>query len=218
MRPKIIVVSLFFTAFGLLVIVCLALGRAFPSSIKISNSIVKEKKLEMDSRLFYRQSYNNCGPYSVMAVLNLLKHENPDPEELASKMKWRMDKNLTFPQGVIDLLSDNGVRTEEFILKGRNDEEKILWLKTNLMKGFPIIVLLKVKNVLHYVTILGYDDKGFSLYDSMQEKQRNNPRLTIDDKPGDGGNRYYLYSDFLNYWDAGGHLIFFRNWALVCHL
>ena len=54
------------------------------------------------------------------------------------------------------------------------------------------------------------------LYDSIQEKNPENPRKTIADVKCTVGNRWYSYTDFIDLWDNGGYKIFFRNWALVC--
>lgn len=192
-------------------------GRAIPSCVKLSDADLNETfALQMNKNLFYRQTVNNCGPYSVMAVINILHTEERDPELLSEKMGWRMYKNLTFPQGVVNLLRDNGIKTKEVVLKSKSDRDKVRWIKQTVSEEKPIIVLIKVHHVLHYVTILGYDEKGFMLYDSMQEKSPESPRKTIVDERCTEGNRYYSYEDFISLWNAGGYKLFFRNWAIVC--
>ncbi len=212
-KPFAIMVSVFFlSGFALL-----RFGRALPSRIQ-SESVPAQKtiRLHMNEDLYYRQTLNNRGPYAVMGVLNVLKNQTHDPEMLAAQMTWRMHKNLTFPQGVINLLHKHGIHTKEFILKNKPAGEKIDWLKQMLSCGRPVIVLIKVKHVQHYVTIIGYDENGLMIYDSLQEKRKDNPRKTVTDKPLYAGNRYYTNEDFLTLWNKGGYKIFFRNWALVC--
>ena len=197
----------------------LCFGRAIPSSLKINNTNMEENfALKMNKDLFYRQTLNNCGPYSVMAAVNILREEEKDPEILSKEIKWRIYKKLTFPQGVINLLHKYKIRTKEYILKSKSDDEKIQWIKQTVSKGNPIIVLIKVHHVLHYVTILGYDGKGFMLYDSMQEKNSENQRKTIVDEKCIEGNRYYTYEEFIKLWNDGGYKLFFRNWAIVCKI
>lgn len=194
----------------------LVFGRAFPTEIKVQNIKTESYALFMNSDLYFRQTINNCGPYSVMAVFNILKKQNINPEVLSKEMKWRIYKNLTFPQGVIDLLHEYEISTKEFILKNKTDEEKVLWLKNNIENGTPVILLIKVHHVLHYVTVLGYNEKGFMLYDSMQDKLAGNPRKTKIDELCDSGNRFYTNAELINLWNDGGYKIFFRNWAIVC--
>ena len=114
------------------------------------------------------------------------------------------------------VLPSIGLNTKEKVLSCCSDAEKINWIKNTVDEGKPIILLIKIKKVLHYVTVIGYDEKGFILYDSLQEKTKSNPRKTIKDKPQYYGNRYYEYSGLIKLWDKGGYKIFFKNWALVC--
>lgn len=172
----------------------------------------------MDKNLFYRQTLNNCGPYSVMAILNILRDEEKNPEILSKQMKWRIYKNLTFPQGVVNQLHENGIKTKEYVLKTKSNEDKINWIKETVFQKKPIICLIKIHHVLHYVTILGYDENGFMLYDSMQEKNSENQRKTIIDKECKEGNRYFTYDEFMQLWNDGGYKLFFKNWAIVCSL
>lgn len=199
----------------LILIFLVTFGRAIPSKIFISST--KESNfLSMNSDLFYRQTINNCGPYSVMAVTNILANEINDPERLSKEMTWRIYKNLTFPQGVVNLLHKYDVKTKEYNLNGKTYEKKIDWLKTNIDGGTPIILLIKIHHILHYVTVLGYDENGFMLYDSMQEKNPENQRKTIIDENAIAGNRYYTNMELINLWNDGGYKIFFKNWAIVC--
>ena len=61
------VLLLAFALLALLGIFALFFLRAFPSLVWIKNAKVPAYNLQMSENLFYRQSYNNCGPYSVMA-------------------------------------------------------------------------------------------------------------------------------------------------------
>jgi hypothetical protein len=152
-----------------------------------------------------------------MGVVNILKGEKKDPEQLAKETKWRIIKNLKFPQGLIDLLNKYQIKTEEYSLKLYSDEDKIIWLKNIIDNGKPIILLVKVKKIQHYFTIIGYDNNGFMLYDSLQEKQEPDSRKTPIDREEYSGNRYYKNSELIELWNKGGYKIFFRNWAVVCH-
>ncbi|MCR5606518.1 MAG: C39 family peptidase [Treponema sp.] len=213
-KKLLIYILLILFVFSLLL---LCFGRGIPSFIPKPDKIFGDKYyLKMDRNLFYRQTMNNCGPYSVMAVINILQQENKEPEILAKEMKWRIYKNLTFPQGVVNQLHENGIKIKEYVLKHKSDEDKIDWLKETVFQGKPVICLIKIHHVLHYVTVLGYDENGFMLYDSMQEKNPENQRKTIIDNNCLEGNRYYSYKEFIQLWNEGGYKIFFRNWAIVC--
>jgi uncharacterized protein YvpB len=98
-----------------------------------------------------------------------------------------------------------------------SDDNKVHWLKNQIDNGNPVILLVKVKNIQHYFTVIGYDENGFMLYDSLQEKQDENSRRTIIDREEYAGNRYYTHNELIALWNKGGYKIFFRNWAVVCY-
>ena len=202
-----------------LVILTLLFGRALPSlGIKNTSNKHSNNYLMISSNIYYRQSINNCAPYSVMAVINVLTQKEVDPEALSKEITWRIHKNLTFPQGIIDLLHEYNIRTKEYNLFCLSDEEKIAWLKNAIDNGTPVIILLEIKHIKHYFTILGYDEFGFMIYDSLQEKSKDNPKKTIIDNATYSGNRYYGNKQLMDLWDDGGYKIFFRNWAVACSL
>jgi len=204
--------------FLLFIIFFIFFSRVLPSfNVKIINNENTKNYLHMSDEIFYRQTLNNCGPYSVMAVINILHGINIDPEILAQETKWRIRKNMTFPQGVIDLLHKYNIKTKEYSMKLYSDTEKILWLKNKIDNKNAVILLLKVDNIQHYFTIIGYDEEGFMIYDSLQEKQKEDPRKTIIDREDCAGNRYYTYEKLIGLWNNGGYKIFFKNWAVVCY-
>jgi hypothetical protein len=191
--------------------------RTIPSfGIKFNENNKLINYLKISNEIYYRQTLNNCAPYAVMGVINILTKEIKDPEILAKETKWRIIKNLTFPQGLINLLHRYNIKTKEYCLKIYSNNNKIIWLKNQIDNGNPIILLVKVKNIQHYFTVIGYDENGFMLYDSLQEKQNENTRKTIIDKEEYMGNRYYTNNELINLWNKGGYKIFFKNWAIVC--
>ena len=208
---------------SLIILILLGLGalaflRSFPSLVNPHEPDIQTYSIHMDENLFYRQSLNNCGPYSVMAVTSILRNDEaaPDPEVLAKQMKWRIRKNMTFPQGVISLLHDNKIKTKEYVLYTKSDSQKISFLKEQILHDTPIILLIRQHGILHYVTVLGFDDNGFMLYDSMQEKSADDPGHTIRDEKAIEGNRYFTNQELLDQWNSGGVKFAFRNWCVVC--
>ena len=200
-----------------LMIIILSFGRSIPSlNIDAKFNKYESRFIPVSNSIFFRQTLNNCAPYSAMAIISIVKNEINDPEKLANETKWRMQKNLTFPQGLIDLLHKYQIKTKEYVLYPYSDKEKINWLKNNINKGNPIILLIEVSHIKHYLTIVGYDEDGLCIYDSLQEKSKNNSRMTVIDKPEYSGNRYYKNEELLKMWNAGGFMIFFSNWAVVC--
>jgi len=217
-RAKNIFIIIPIAVFLSLVIVFVLFSRMVPSfGIKIENSEKEINYLSMSDDLFYRQTFNNCAPYSVMAVINIINGKEMDPEVLAKETKWRIKNNLTFPQGLIDLLHKYKIKTKEYNMKLYSNNNKIVWLKNKIDNGSPVILLVKVENIQHYFTIIGYDKYGFMIYDSLQEKESENSRKTIIDRNEYAGNRYYLNEELIELWNDGGYKIFFKNWAIVCY-
>ena len=151
-----------------------------------------------------------------MGVINVVTGESKDPELLAKETKWRIMNNLTFPQGIIDLLHKYNITTKEYCLNVYSNNDKAHWLKNQIDNGNPIILLAKVQNIQHYFTVIGYDENGFMLYDSLQERQNESTMKTKIDREEYMGNRYYPNDELMALWNNGGYKVFFRNWAVVC--
>ncbi len=202
------------------IIIINSLGQFIPSLfVYINDEVLAKKSLKISKDIFYRQTYNNCAPYSVMAVINILKNEKADPELLAKETPFRIRKNLTYPLGVSKQLRKNKIKAKKYVLWHLSDKKKILWLKTQIDLGKPVILLIKLKcGVRHYFTVLGYDEKGFMIYDSYQAKSKRNPRKTIDDNINLAGNKYLKYEELLKLWNNAGYKIFFNNWAVSASL
>ena len=206
-----------------LLVLCMIIGtvlffRIFPSfGIDIEKNYKQINYLNISPDIYLRQTVNNCAPYAVMAAINILKGKIVDPEELAEETDWRMIKNLTFPQGLINLLHKYEIKTKEYGLRFYKSDEKINWLKNQIDNRFPVILLVKVKHIQHYFTIVGYDAGGFMIYDSLQEKISPESRQTQTDNKDYAGNRYYKQDELISLWNDGGYLLGFRNWAVVCY-
>lgn len=193
-------------------------GRVIPSRTVIQDVRNENCALMMDKDMFYHQSKNNCGPYSVMAIINIVRRDKVDPEHLVKERRWEILDTLTFPQGVVALLKANGIRTNENVLRNRTDKEKLAWIKANISNGNPVILLIDNGTLQHYVTVAGYTDKGFMLYDSLQTLRDDNSGKTIVDKECITGNRFWTEEELLSMWNNGGFWLFFRNWAVVCSI
>ena len=200
------------------IITLIFLGRAVPSfraNVSANNGIYKA--IPLNRSQFLHHTHNNCAPFSAMAVISILRKNIINPEKLASEINWRMEENMTFPQGLVNLLHNYDVETKEYVMSRYNDEQKINWLKNMADNDTPVIMLVKENNMLHFITMLGYDSHGFLFYDSMQARRGENSEMTKVDRPEYEGNRYYTFDEFMPMWNEGHVSIFFRNWAVVCY-
>ena len=211
--------AIFFSFAIILLFFLILLLRPLPSfGIEINEARYSSNYLNMSREIFYVQTPGNCAPYSVMAVLNVLRGEKPDPQLLAQETGWRVGRSETFPQGLIELLKKYEIRTREYSLRAYRDDKKLLWLRNNIDNGNPLILFVRDEDAQHYFTVLGYDEDGFMIYDSAQKGQEENPRMTIVDREDYAGNRYFTNDELIEAWNSGGFSLFFRNWAVVCSL
>ena len=191
-------------------------GHVYPSKVELKECNNKINSLHVDPSLFIPQTFNNCGPYAATAAINILYGELNNPETLAKETKYRIIKNLTLPQGVVKLLHDHNVKTKQYILKHKNMEEKVIFLKNQIDMGHPVILLLKIGEVLHYVTVLGYNEKGFMIFDSAMPERKDNPSRTVIDKECSEGNCFSSFYYLTHLWSDGGVGPFFNSYAIVC--
>ena len=204
---------------GLLLSICIFFsffGRIYPSNVTLKQDTKTENALHMNPSLFLSQTYNNCGPYSAMAAINIVNGEVTEAEQLAKETKYRIIDNLTLPQGVVKLLKDHNVKVEQYILKNLTDDEKILFLKNQIDTGHPVILLIRIDGYLHYVTVLGYNERGFMLYESLMPPKEEGKRITTRDYNATEGNCYSLNTRIISLWNNGGVGPFFNNYAIVC--
>lgn len=160
--------------------------------------------IEYSSKYNYRQTINDCGPFSAAAVVRILTKNNVKSEDFVKDMKFRLPNKYTLPEGVEKLLKDNSIEVKTPNVKELSDEDKIKFIKEQLSFGKPVIILGERKKYEHYLTILGFDNSKdeFYIYDSFYNKAEEG--LTIDNNGDLPGNRNYSSKELLNFWRGGG--------------
>ncbi|MBU1992509.1 hypothetical protein KKG51_02300, partial [Patescibacteria group bacterium] len=130
----------------------------------------------------YRQTINDCGPFNTAAVVRALKDEKVDSFKFAEKIEWRLSNKYTLPWGLEKQLKENGIVIETPNLQAFSEKEKILFLQEQLSLNKPMIILGGRDSYQHYMTIFGFDStkNEFYVYDSLQEKNKNDESLTLD--------------------------------------
>lgn len=149
---------------------------------------------------------SNCGMYVVKGILSAYQLDiYPDPRNyhpknfLAKKFGW------TFVGGLIETLEKFGVKSKKRFARGINDERKIESLKSHLRIGGPVILNVgscyktkdrwKAKIIPHWITVWGYNEVDFFVYDSSVPLNKQNPYVPI-------GNRRIDHHDLIKYWGA----------------
>jgi hypothetical protein len=159
----------------------------------------------------YRQSVNACGPYSVAAVMRALGDSAVTSEDLATTL-WRPYRGYTLPTTMVSALQERGFTVDQRLVP-MSDAEKVRWLRSKLEQGSPVIILIRQGGVLHYVTLLGYAEQAFYVYDSLQSRGEGD--LTVDANGDLSGNVTWTDEELLAQWNAGGLFGLYRSYAMV---
>lgn len=172
--------------------------------------------IPFESSLNFRQSYNDCGPFSAKAAINAVKKKNIPIKELKANLKWRLKNNYTLPVGVEGLLKKYGIKVQTINLARSNDDERIAYLKKQLMRGSPIILLIGIGRYQHYITLLGYNSQGFIIYDSLLKASEKSKIHTVDLNGSLPGNNILSRAELLKSWSKGGMYGLYRYYGIVC--
>lgn len=186
-------------------------------AIEINTDVLPDKtEILFPARYHYRQTYNDCGPYSIKAVLTIIKEKEPSITEIKKNLKWRMKNNYSIPWGIEGLIKKHGITIKTPNAKKFTDKKKIILLKQHLAAQSPIIILIGTeKGYQHYITILGYDKTHFYIYDSALGKSKTNGMFTTDLNGKTTGNNSLTYEKLLRLWKAGGMYGFYQYYLLI---
>ena len=110
------------------------------------------------------QTGYECSGFSTAYVLRHW-NEQADGSEIYRIMPNKMKNGYVYPKGIQRLLQNYGYNVK--YCKGNLNS-----LKRQISKGNPVIVLMRVrkdKNWLHYVPVVGYDEKYIFIAESLPE-------------------------------------------------
>jgi hypothetical protein len=206
-----------------LVLVILILGLIYfpivisPFQKPIIKPFLNSNPLTLNPLNHFRQSLNNCGSYSVAGVLNMFNKQLTDPEEVASQISFKIKDRLTFPTGLENYLKGKNMNAEVNNAIGLNEMQKIEYLKSQLSQGKAGILLVKIPKsdwyYLHYITILGYDEDNFFVYDSLAPRDGDS-KYTVDLNSSQPGNKSIPAKELIKMWDDGNIFNYPKNYNL----
>lgn len=173
--------------------------------------------IDYPSESNYRQTGNDCGPFSTAAVVRALKKDEVDSQTFAEEIGWRLPNNYTLPWGLEEQLKKNDITIEKPNLKFLSDKERILFLQQRLSRERPIVILGEIDGFEHYITVFGFDSSKdeFYVYDSLNDKDPIIDGLTKDDNTNLPGNRTFTSKDMLDFWRGGGMYGLYKWYAIV---
>lgn len=110
------------------------------------------------------QTGYQCAAYSVAY---LLRHYGipATGSDIYTRMPDKMKNGCTYPKGIVNILQEYG-----FHAKYCSGNLKVL--ENEISKGNPVIVMIRVrkdKNWLHYVPVVGFDEKYIFIAESLSE-------------------------------------------------
>lgn len=184
-----------------------------PHAVPNATELRAEAQLPYLPAWNYRQSINACGPYSAAAVIRLAKGQNVSSEAIAEATSWRI-RGYTLPFGVASVLRDAGLEVSQYRVR-LTDAEKVAWLKVRLSQGSPVILLVRKDGLLHYVTLVGYNETSFEVYDSLLSRAEHG--LTTDENGEAPGNSTWSNEELLIRWNAGELFGLYQNYAIALH-
>ena len=155
-----------------LVIVDRSFDIRFPVSA-ITTSNISEKKLIWNDDNNRVQKGNTCGAHAAMAFIASYKYRIYDPDIIYSEINEKFENGYIWPWGITRFLFEEGVSAKIYFLGLSGSQSRINWLKHKLQNGNPIIVVTGNDKYLHYVTLLGYDENHFMIYDSSITQNLN---------------------------------------------
>jgi hypothetical protein len=191
---KIIIILAVILVLCLVVIVALDLGLGIRFALaRKTQAEGIDHYLAWNQDLTLYQKGNTCGAHASMAYLYIKTNGIVDPYSIYNDFENKMPNGYVYPWSITKYLSKNGVKAKIYNFWFMSDNKKIAWINRQIMDGNPVIVIVGSKTYLHYITIVGHDRYGFSIYDSAINGDWNNS------KPGNTTvNEIELIADMKN--------------------
>jgi len=212
--------SAIFTITLFLAAVCGAAFIAVTDVFKVDSRLIRPvTMLPFASSYNLLQTYNDCGPYSCAIVVHVLTQAEVNISEFVQGMEWRLPNKTTLPWGLEKLLLHYGIKSETPFLILFSKRERINYLKAQLSSGKPIIILGLKQGMGHYITLLGYRNDDFYVYDSWHTRNPlKSGSYTYDDNGMLPGNLTLSEEELLQFWEGSEKFLFFAWYALVAAL
>ena len=165
-------------------------------------SMMNEYVIEKENRIDLQRNYE-CSAYSSAYVLRHFGIE-ADGNEIYQSINHKMKNGYVYPRGIQHLLAQYQVNVKYCT-------GNLTSLKNEVAKGNPVIVMMKThqdKNWLHYVPVVGYDERYIFISESLQELVNCNERFY---------NRRVENSEFKKLWNTSLlKMPFYRNTYMGC--
>jgi|DewCreStandDraft_4_1066084.scaffolds.fasta_scaffold49933_1 hypothetical protein len=130
-------------------------------------------QLKWNESLNLKQTENKCAAYSIMAYRYVLKNELTDADEIYNSIGKKDSNGNIYPWILRDYLKSNDEETNIYWIGHLSETDLKNWIIGKLENGYPIIILIGNKKIMHYIVILGYKDDDLMIYDSNYTRNAN---------------------------------------------
>lgn len=202
------IVPVLLTLLSLVVIIVVYAANHFGIVLPVfpDGDVPASVSLPWTSSLNLEQSHNTCGAYSAMAYLFIKTGETVDPELINRAITEKYGDNYIYPWGITTFLAKNGVAAHVLYFGFASAQSRVEWIKSKLAGGEPVILIIGNRKTLHYITVVGYKDDGFCVYDSLGKKDVNGV---------ESGNYTVPVDGLIQAWERARFGIFKVNMAIA---
>lgn len=154
-----------------------------------------------------------CGVYAYNAVAKIIWSEIIDPS-----VWFKQLSKLTLWNGILPFTLEDFIHKQWLVVKVPNFQtfskvERLQMLKQELSSGNIIILSVKA-NWPHYITLLGYNEDEFYIYDSFYNRDPSK-KFTDDDNGMLPGNRSISNDTLLERWSQWWMYGIYNYYAMV---
>ncbi|MBN2653461.1 MAG: hypothetical protein JXR63_13865 [Spirochaetales bacterium] len=170
----------------------------FVIGVKIDHS-ADTKPVQWDNSLNLRQGYNQCSAFSASAFIYSTSGEFHEPRTVYETFS-KMDNGMVTPFEIVKYLRKSGYSVKLRYLGLMGEDRQKRYLIDSAKSNNPYIALVLDHGVLHYITVLGFSDGFFHVYDSMQSP--STAGFTIDENGFSPGNKDFSLDEFYEIWSG----------------
>lgn len=138
-----------------------------------SNVTFTRSELAWIPELNQFQKGSTCGAHSIMVITYFANGVLMDPYIINNSISKRSISGGISPWSLNSYLIRQKIQSNLSFLSLLSNTRKIEWLKGNIVKGKPVIITTNNLTNMHFITVVGYQNNLFFLYDSQNSSDGN---------------------------------------------
>lgn len=141
--------------------------------LQIERIGLNEKRLSWDNKLNKTQGYNQCASYSSMAYIYSKSGDYINPKKIDRTIPGKLGDNTTYPWGIVKYLNKYNIDTKIYWHGLMTESDRENWIKSKVSMDEPVIIMTGTSEYLHFITVLGFENNTFHIYDSLNVEDLN---------------------------------------------